>query len=101
MKILQFGPEFYELSMQEIITNLPFLDDLPDFSCKEMARIFIRDCIKIAFENRSLHPQKPGWLYRVVKINRLGHDWFAKELLNFLKLRELKKENMLEIEKYV
>jgi hypothetical protein len=99
--ILRFDPAFCEFAMRDIMSNLPAIDDPPDFSGKEIARIFVRDCIRIAFDNRIIDPGELDWLDQVVRKNQLGIEWFAGELFHFLKLKQVNPDNSLEIEKYI
>ena len=101
VNILRFDPAFYEYTLRDIIGNLPAIDEPPHFLGKEMAKIFVKDCIKLAFGKKVIHPQELDWLHQVVKKNQLGDEWLATELLYFLKLKEVNSEKFLEIERYV
>ena len=99
--ILHFDPAFCEFAMRDIMGNLSAIDEPPDFSGKEVARIFVRDCIKIAFENRIIDPKELDWLHQVAKRNELEEEWFARELFHFLKLKEINTKYALEIEQFM
>jgi hypothetical protein len=87
--------------MRDIMGNLPAIDEPPDFSGKEVARIFVRDGIKIAFDSRVIDPKELDWLHQVARKNELGDEWFAKELFHFLKLKDVNTESYLEIEQFI
>ena len=101
VNILRFDPEFCEFTVRDIINILPAIDEPPHFSTKEMAKIFVRDSIRIAFEKKVIHSQELNWLHQVAMENQLGDEWLATELLYFLKLQEGNTKNSLDIEKYV
>ncbi|MCK5454747.1 MAG: hypothetical protein KAJ16_10315 [Calditrichia bacterium] len=101
VNILRFDPAFYEFTIRDIMSNLPAIDEPPHFLGKEMAKIFVKDCIKLAFEKKVVHSQELDWLHQVVRKNQLGDEWLATELLYFLKLKEVNTKNSLEIERYV
>jgi hypothetical protein len=101
IRILQFDAEFYDFTSSDIISNLLAIDDPPDFSSQDVAKIFIKDCIRIIFRKRIIISHELAWLQKVSQKNQLGDDWFAKELLHFLTHMNIDTENLLEIEKYV
>ena len=101
LHVLQFDPEFYNFTRTDIITNLSAIEDPPEFSSQDMAKIFIKDCIRITFGKRIINPPELAWLQQVVKKNLLEDDWFANEILHFLTNPNIESATLLEIEKYV
>ena len=99
--ILRFDPAFYEFTLRDIMSNIPAIDEPPYFSGKEIAKIFIKDCIRIAFDKRIIDLKEVGWLLQVVLKNQLGEEWFARELFRFLMLKKVNTQNPLEIERYM
>jgi hypothetical protein len=84
VEILQFDPKFYEFAQKNIVYNQVVFEDPPLFSCKEVARIFMQDCIRIAGRRKQFEPEEFDWIYQVLKKNHIDEQWFLKELFYFL-----------------
>jgi len=101
VRILRFDPAFYEFTVRNVLNNIQAIDDPPSFAGHEIAKIFIKDCLRIAFIRGTIDTETLNWLYQVVKKNQLREEWFAKELLFFLTGKTDPSVGALEIEKYV
>jgi len=49
-----------------------------------VAKDFIKDGLKIAFADDSLHLMELRWLCEVVNINHLSKEWFAFQIIQLL-----------------
>ena len=96
---LDFAPDFYDYTLKTLITTPQALEDPPLFSRKYVVKIFIRDCIKIAFCDHVLHLHEFEWLHSVVIRNHLSNDWYAAEVFGYLNVEETVPEPPLEIGK--
>ena len=83
--ILQFDPEFFEFAVKNFVNNEVVFEDPPVFTSKEIARIFLRDCIRIAFRRKNFDHEEFDWIYQVLKKNRLEEQWFLKEMFYLIK----------------
>ncbi len=70
------------------------------FSNAELAKIFIRDGIKVAFIERIVNLPKLQWLSVTALKNNLSEDWLMKELNYFFLNYEDKQDEVFEIQKY-
>jgi hypothetical protein len=77
------------------------MDEPPHFSSKEMAKIFVRDSLKIAFSRKMVLPKVLHWLLQVVVQNKLNTEWFFEEIFHLLELADTEMGSVLEIEGYV
>jgi len=62
IRILQFDAEFYDFTSSNNISNLSAIDDPPDFSSHDVAKIFIKDCIRTTFGKRIIISHELAWL---------------------------------------
>jgi hypothetical protein len=88
INILKFDQEFFDFAVRNFIENKVVIEDPPVFSCQEVARIFIQDCMRIAGQGKKLEPEEFDWIYQVLKKNHIDEQWFLKELFYFLKPQE-------------
>lgn len=81
-KQLGFEREFCDNAIQEILKNRFIEDSPPHFSSREIAKMFIKDGLAIAFSGRKMVYKEEKWLRSVVERNSLAHRWFVQELEN-------------------
>ena len=99
-QILQFSTEFCEEIINDLLKN-PHIDEKPPvFSNTTIARIFLKDGIKMAFADKNLHQKEYNWLQKVSRANHIPDDWLLQQLFDFLNDPQKKKSKTLEIEKY-
>jgi len=79
-KTLGFENKFIEDSITNLLENQYIIDEPPKFSNKEIAKIFIKDGIKLAISDKELHPFELEWLTETVKVNNLTPQWFSSQL---------------------
>lgn len=99
-KILGFEPQFCEYVMKHFLDNTFIIKEPPRFSNKEIAKIFIRDGIKISFADNILHTHEIELLHKVAIENHLSNKWFARELYGFLDSDNHDFDHSFEIAKF-
>jgi hypothetical protein len=100
-KILGFGYNFVDSSMEELFGNQFLISEPPRFSNHLLAEIFIRDAIRVAFSNKMLHLYELHWLTRFAINNDFSKQWFFVELEQYLEKPLQIKNNSFEIQKYL
>ena len=84
---LGFSRDFCEDAMNELLENEYIIEEPPKFSDIEIAKLFIKDGIKIAFADKEFHLYELSWLRSVATANLLDHKWGLNQF------EEFKKEN--------
>ena len=82
-KELGFSRDFCETAMEELLENEYIIEDPPKFSNIEIAKLFIKDGIKLAFADKELHLYELSWLKSVAEANSLHHAWGAEQFEKF------------------
>lgn len=101
-KTLGFENKFIENSIINLLENQYIVDEPPEFSNKEIAKIFIRDGIKLAISDKELHPFELEWLKDAVKVNDLKPQWFSSQLESIVKSSPLENlDSSLELNNLV
>ncbi|MGD9489918.1 MAG: hypothetical protein AB7W47_17995 [Calditrichaceae bacterium] len=96
---LGFNREFCEQTMDTLFENKYILQDPFEFSSKEMAEIFLKDGVRMAFIDKELHVTEFEWLFSVAEKNSISGDWLLEYLLEFLKSKDEPQNDQLEIER--
>jgi hypothetical protein len=99
--ILEYNHYFVEYSINELSENKNQVPDLPKFSSHSFAEIFIRDSMRLTFNNNILNLDAIRWLLKVIQINNLSKQWFYLELENFLDNYNSDMNSYFEIQKHV
>lgn len=99
-KVLGFESQYCEQNIDTVIENKYITDDPIKFSNQELARVFIRDGIKIAFADDALHLTELEWLRSVLEKNNLSDEWFKEEVGRFVEKGKHKHQKDLEIQNY-
>lgn len=81
-KRLGFEKEFCDTAIQEILKNKFIEDSPPRFTSKELAMMFVKDGLALAFSDNVMDYKEEKWLRSVVDINSLSRHWFVGELVN-------------------
>lgn len=76
---LGFSSDFYEETIKNLLVNEHISEEPIKFSCKEIARSFVSDGLKLAFSDKKVHESEIQWLKSVNEINELGSEWFENE----------------------
>ena len=85
IEILQFDPEFFEFAIKNFVNNVAVFEDPPVFSSKEVAKVFVRDGIRIAFKRKEFEAAEFEWLHQVLKKNQIEEQWFLREVFYLTK----------------
>ena len=99
-KVLGFESHYCEQNIETVIENKYITDEPIEFSNKELARVFIRDGIKVAFADDALHLTEIEWLRSVLIKNNLSEEWFKGEVSRFIEKDKRKNQIDLEIQNY-
>ena len=100
-KVLSFEPTYCKETIDHLLENKYIVDEAPVFSNENVAKMFVKDSIKVAFSDESLHFRELEWLVSVVNQNKLSEEWLEREMSQFLKTKNMKQTDLLEIQKYL
>lgn len=81
-KQLGFEKEFCDTAIHEILKNR-YIEDIPPlFSSRELAMMFVKDGLALAYADGKLDYKEEKWLRSVIDRNSLSRRWFVGELMN-------------------
>jgi hypothetical protein len=90
-KNLGFEKKFCEEAVNDFLYNR-FVDlSPPKFSKNEIAQLFIKDAINIAFSDNELFVGELEWIKMIAEKNELNSTWLDQEILKYGNL--INKEN--------
>jgi len=72
---LGLEPRFCEEAIRDILENRYIDDSPPKFSSQELARIFLRDGLRLAVADNEIHDLEQEWLASVAGINGIDAAW--------------------------
>jgi hypothetical protein len=98
--LLRFNQQFCEQTINDLLQNEHITEFPLEFSNKEFAEIFLKDAIKIAFSDHSLHIKEYNWLRQIARTNKIDDHWLLAELSIFMNNNDLNQEISFEIQKY-
>ena len=99
--ILGFNHYFIDAAINDFTNNKHIKADIPQFSCTEIAELFLKDGIRLAFTNNILSVQQIDWLMSFAVKNKLSRQWFFIELENYLDNHYSNQDVDFELQKYV
>jgi len=99
--IFEYNHYFIEHSINEIRENKNLIQDPPKFSNHAFAEIFIRDSMRLTFNNDILNLNVIRWLLKVAQKNSISKQWFYMELEDFLDNYNPDLNCSFEIQKHV
>ena len=79
-KKLGFSTDFYEYTIQNLLTNEYLSEEPVQFSEKKIAKSFILDGLKLANSDDNLHDDEVNWLRQTAISNNLETEWFDEKL---------------------
>jgi hypothetical protein len=79
-KALGFEKEFCDNAIRDILENKYISDEQPVFSKRELALMFIKDGLSIAFSDNVLHPSEEQWLKSTAVKNSIDLNQFNREV---------------------
>lgn len=101
MKIIGTALGFEKLFCSEAIKNILIneyvRDEPPAFSHPGIAKMFIKDSLKLAYSDNNISNIEREYLYSIAITNNISTAWINQQLINSTNLKA--KELQLEIEK--
>ena len=73
---LGFATDFYEETLQSLLTNKYILDDPLQFSDIKIAKSFVNDGLRLAYSDNKISDVELGWLKETALFNNLDEEWF-------------------------
>lgn len=80
-KKLGFSTDFYEYTIQNLLTNEYLSEEPVQFSEKTIARSFVQDGLRLANSDDHLHEEEVEWLRLTALNNSLEPEWFNEKLV--------------------
>jgi hypothetical protein len=74
-KSLGLEPRFCEEAIDNILENSYISDTPPTFSSPELARLFLRDGLRLAAADNEIHALEEEWLALVAAANGIDEVW--------------------------
>ncbi len=99
--LLGFNHTFTDAAINNFVNNKYANAEIPQFSNTDIAELFIKDGIRLAFTNDILKIQQIDWLMAFAIENKLSKQWFFIELENYLDNHNSNQEVDFELQKYV
>jgi hypothetical protein len=72
---LGLEPRFCDEAIRDILENRYIADSPPKFSNLDLARIFLRDGLRLAVADNEIHKLEEEWLVAVAGINGVDEVW--------------------------
>lgn len=79
-KKLGFSTDFYEYTIQNLLTNEYLTEEPVQFEERKVARSFILDGLRLARSDNQLHDEEVEWLKQTALNNKLEPEWFIEKL---------------------
>lgn len=98
---LGFNHNFIDESILKIKVRKYIIEELPVFSCREIAEVFIKDAIRFAFVDSTLHLNELQWMSAIAMRNKLSGQWVISEIKYFLNNNHYCQYDSFEIQKHV
>jgi len=99
-ELLQFNHEFCETTIEHLLENKHVDEFELKFSNRKWAKIFLKDGLRIAFADESLHINEYKWLEHVTRTNNIPVHWLFFQLSKMMNNKELANTQSLEIRKH-
>jgi hypothetical protein len=74
-KKLDFEPRFCTNAINDLLENRHISIDPPRFRSRKLVESLLRDGLRIALADRTLHPEELEWLVRIAEMNGLDRKW--------------------------
>lgn len=99
--LLGFNHAFIDAAINDFVNNKYIKSEIPQFSCTDIAELFLKDGIKLAFTNNILSVYQIDWLMTFAIENKLSKQWFFIELENYLDNHNSGQEIDFEVQKHM
>lgn len=97
---LGFNKEFCETTISEIIENKYIKNEPLKFSNQQIANMFLRDAIKLAFSDSNLDEKEYEWILECARINNVEEKRIREQIVSVLNSEEKELENQLDVINY-
>lgn len=97
-RILDFETEYCTETIQNLLDNQHITDEAVLFSGKNIAKIFLKDGIRVAFCDKRLHKKEIAWLHKTAEANGISFTWVDREVKAYLHNQSAQIEQPLLIE---
>jgi hypothetical protein len=77
---LGFSSDFYEYTLQNLISNEFLTEEPVKFSNQKIAQSFIVDGFRLAHSDKHLDEREIGWLRETANENNINIEWFNNKL---------------------
>ena len=99
--ILGFDKKFCVNAINDLFENEYIVEEPPKFSNSSIAKMFIKDGIKLAFADHEMHLYELNWLKAVAERNGLDSKWCLTQFEDYKKAASIPGFNRLEVESYL
>jgi len=100
-RLLELNQDFVKSVIDEFANEHYVIENPPKFINHQLAEVFLKDGIRMAFIKKALHLYKLHWLLNFAVMNDFSKQWFYIELEYYLDNSSEYFKNTLEIQKYI
>jgi len=97
---LGFNREFCETTVNEVIQNQHIKNEPLKFSNPQVAGMFLRDAIKLAFSDFNLDAKEYDWLLECAKVNNIPESRVNEQITAVLKSKDEQNDEQLDVINY-
>ena len=95
--LLGFNKDFCKEEIENTCDHNYIIDEPPQFSDQSIAKILLKDGIRVALPDKKPHIYELYWLRAIAKKNNIPDYWLAEELYLFLNSKDAGNGQNLEI----
>jgi len=97
---LGFNKEFCDATINEVIENKHIKNEPLKFSNQQMANMFLRDAIKLAYSDSKLDNDEYNWLLECAKVNGIPESRVNEQITKVLNSESDSSDNQLDVINY-
>ena len=97
---LGFNKEFSESTINEVVNNKHLKDEPLKFSNQQIANMFLRDAIKLAFCDSNLDEKEYNWILECAKMNEIPEKRIKEKITSLLNAEENSFRDQLDVLNY-
>ena len=98
---LGFNDDFCKDEIENACDHNYIIDEPPLFSDQNVAKILLKDGIRIALADKEPHLYELYWLRAIAKKNQIADYWLAEEIFTFINSNDAGNGQILEIQRYL
>jgi len=95
-----FNKEFCDNTISEATENMHIKNEPLKFSNQQIANMFLRDSIKLAFSDSNFHEKEYEWIHECAKANNIPETRIKELVTNALNSDDKLNEEQLEVINY-